>query len=522
MGWFRNLSIGQKFLVSFGLVLTLLALSLTALLFYLARINSYVDRHKRITVPAIVTAANMQREAYDLKLALHLHVQRNSPASVKDTFSQLDRHSAAIKAALDLYKGTHAARTHAVLFGMLTDHHRLDLVEQEDQALTDIAVSLEELTITWKRLLETSISVQPTMDQTDQLVTRMITGLNQLVDAHTQIDIEMKHEGDRLLGHARLIALTLALILALVIAATYVLATRQIADPLMTLATTADRVAHQDLSASFKPWPSRDEVGILAASLTSMLSSLRERGTALMRKTKELEAFSYSIAHDLKGPLREIEGFSSLLEKHFAESGDLPVKHHIDIIRKSSLRLTHMIDALLKYSRLEQQDLPRTQFNLLDMINQLVCERPPSPDGIVPTITVDLQFSHLYGEPASIRQALTNLLDNAIKFSRHSPAPKIRISGRRVETGWMVSICDNGIGFDPAQADKLFGLFERLHPAKEYEGTGVGLAIVKMVMEKHGGQVWAESSPGEGTTFYLAFPYSQEAISFQQSANTPS
>src|SRR5262249_21238341 len=417
IGWFRNLLIGQKFLVSFGLVLSLLALSLTALLFYLARINSYVDRHKRITVPAIVTAATMQREAYDLKLALHLQVQRNSPASVNDTLSQLDRHSAAIKAALDLYKGTHAARTHAVLFGMLTDHHRLDLVEQEDRALTDIAVSLEELTTTWKRLLESSTNVQPTMDQTDQLVTRMITGLNQLVDAHTQIDIEMKHEGDRLLGHARLIALTLALILALVIAATYVLATRHIAHPLMTLATTADRVAHQDLSATFKPWPSRDEVGILAASLTSMLSSLRERGTALMRKTKELEAFTYSIAHDLKGPLREIEGFSSLLEKLFAESGDPQVKHHIDIIRKSSLRLTHMIDALLKYSRLEQQDLPRTQFNLMDMINQLVCERPTSPDGITPTITVDLQFSHLYGEPASIRQALTNLLDNAIKFS---------------------------------------------------------------------------------------------------------
>src|SRR5262249_48631964 len=119
MGWFRNLSIGQKFLVSFGLVLTLLALSLTALLFYLARINSYVDRHRRIPVPPSVTAATMQREAYDLKLALHLHVQRTSPAPVKNPSTHLDRHSAAIKAALDLYKGTHAARTHAVLFGML-------------------------------------------------------------------------------------------------------------------------------------------------------------------------------------------------------------------------------------------------------------------------------------------------------------------------------------------------------------------------------------------------------------------
>jgi signal transduction histidine kinase len=237
-----------------------------------------------------------------------------------------------------------------------------------------------------------------------------------------------------------------------------------------------------------------------------MLTSLREHGAALMRKTKELEAFTYSIAHDLKGPLREIEGFSSLLEKHFTEAGDPQIKHHIDVIRKSSLRLTHMIDALLKYSRLEQQDLPRTEFNLLDMVNQLVRERHTPLAGITPMITVDLPFSHLYGEPVSIRQAITNLLDNAIKFSRHSPAPEIRISGRKAATGWVISIGDNGIGFDPAQADKLFGLFERLHSTNEYEGTGVGLAIVKMVMDKHGGRVWAESSPGQGSTFYLEFP----------------
>jgi signal transduction histidine kinase len=514
-GWLSRLSIGKKLALSFSVIFVLLIGSLGASLFYLSRVNSYVDRHKRITVPAIVTAANMQREVYDLKLALHLHVKRNSPDSIKDTISRLDRHSTALKAALELYNGTHAARTHPILYRMLADHHRLDLAEQEDRALADIAASLDDLTVNWKRLLESPSHLQPAMDQTDRLVRRMIDGLDQLVNAHTQIDIEMKHEGDQLLGRARLIALSLALILALVIAATYVLATRHIAHPLVTLAATADRVAHQDLSASFEPWPSRDEVGTLTASLTSMLTSLRERGTALMRKTKELEAFTYSIAHDLKGPLREIEGFSSLLEKHFAEAGDPKVKHHIDVIRKSSLRLTQMIDALLKYSRLEQQDLPRTQFNLLDMVNQLVRERHTQLGGITPTITVDLPFSHLYGEPVSIRQAITNLLDNAIKFSRHSPAPEVRISGRQTATEWILSIYDNGIGFDSGQADKLFGLFERLHPTNEYEGTGVGLAIVKMVMEKHEGRVWAESSPGQGSTFFLAFLKGSEAVSRQ-------
>jgi signal transduction histidine kinase len=455
----------------------------------------------------------MQREAYDLKLALHLPVERNSPDSLRATINRIDRHTMGIKSDLDLYKRMHAARTHPVLYGMLKDKNRLDLAEQEDRALADIAASLDELTVTWKTLLESPTPLQPAVTQTDELVTHMIDGLAQLVDAHTQIDIEMKLEGDRLLSRARLIALSLALILALAIAGTYILTTRHIAHPLMSLAATADRVAHQDLSATFEPWPSRDEVGTLAASLTSMLANLREHGTALMRKTKELEAFTYSIAHDLKGPLREIEGFSSLLEKHFAESGDPQVKHHVDVIRKSSLRLTHMIDALLKYSRLEQQDLPRTQFNLLDMVDQLVRERHTQLGGTTPMITIDLQFSHLYGESVSIHQALTNLLDNAIKFSHHSPAPEIRIVGQQTASGWMISISDNGIGFDPAQADKIFGLFERLHSGNEYDGTGVGLAIVKMVMEKHGGRVWAESFPGQGSTFFLEFPESKEAVS---------
>jgi signal transduction histidine kinase len=294
---------------------------------------------------------------------------------------------------------------------------------------------------------------------------------------------------------------------------------RLVAGPLQRLAATADRVAHHDLTAQFEPWPTRDEVGILANSLTAMLGNLRERGTALMRKTKELEAFTYSIAHDLKGPLREIEGFSSLLEKRFQEAGDLQVQHHIDVIRRSALRLTHMIDALLKYSRLEQQDLPRTRFNVLEMIDSLLVDRQNQFTGITPQITVNLPFADLFGEPVSIRQALVNLLDNALKFSRNSPAPTIHIGGQQTTNERMLWIQDNGIGFDADQREKLFGLFERLHNAQDYEGTGVGLAIVKMVVEKHGGRVWAESSPGKGSTFFLAFPDGQEAVSLQRSAS---
>jgi signal transduction histidine kinase len=319
----------------------------------------------------------------------------------------------------------------------------------------------------------------------------------------------MKHEGDRLLGQARFIALSLTVFLALVIAATYLLATRHIVRPLTSLAATADRVAHHDLSAQFAPWPSRDEVGTLAGSLTTMLASLREHGTSLLRKTKELEAFTYSIAHDLKGPLREIEGFSSLLEKQFSETGDAQVKHHIAVIRQSALKLTHMIDALLKYSRLEQQALPKQRFNIREMVTSLIHERISSAPHASPAVHVELPFEELYGEPVSIRQALANLLDNAMKFSRHRPDPEIWIDGSRNDGERILRVRDNGIGFDMAQTEKIFGLFERLHGPHEYEGTGVGLAIVRLVMDKHGGRVWAESSVDEGSTFFLGFPNPQ-------------
>jgi signal transduction histidine kinase len=497
-GWFRHLSIGQKLLISFGLILSLLALSLTALLFYLARINSYVDRHKRITVPAIVTAANMRREAYDVKLALHSSDQRkSSDSTANQTPARLLHHMSALSRALDLYKATHAARTHSVLYGMLAEHQRLDLADQEDRAIEDIAVSLAALSANVDQI-ETA--------EADRLMTQVTERLDQLMDTHTQIDVEMKREGDRLVGRARLIALSLALLLGLVIAVTYVLASRHIVRPLMTLAATADRVAHHDLAAQFPSWPSHDEVGTLAGSLTTMLHSLREHGTSLVRKTKELEAFTYSIAHDLKGPLREIEGFSSLLEKHFSESSDQQVKHHIGVIRQSALRLTHMIDALLKYSRLEQQTLPKQYFNLREMLASLLNDRVSTAHNRQPTFRLDLSFDELYGEPVSIRQALANLLDNAIKFSRLRPAPAIWITGTQSQAENVLSIRDNGIGFDMAHADKIFGLFERLHSPQDYEGTGVGLAIVRLIMEKHGGRVLVESSPDQGSTFSLVFP----------------
>ena len=509
-------SIGQKFFLSFGGIIVLLALSLTALIFYLNRINSYVDRHKRITVPAIVTAATMQRSVYEMDITLLSLEQRGNGVDRAQAVSRLTAEDERLRQLLELYRSTHAARTHPVLFEMLTQHSRVDLADQEDRAIAEIGHALQELNGVWKA----AASVTPgaaeanllPFAKADLLLTQLMKDLDQLVQAHTDIDAEMKLEGDRLLQQARLIALGLVAGLGLVITWMYLSVSRRIAKPLQHLSVTADRVAHHDLTAQFETWPGRDEVATLATSLSSMVTSLRDQTAALARKTRELEAFTYSVAHDLKGPLREIEGFSSLLEKQFADGADAQTSHHIDVIRRSALRLTHMIDALLKYSRLEQQDLPCQRFNILELVASLIADRFSGLQGLKPRVQVELPFAALFGEPVSIRQAIGNLLDNAAKFSRRTIAPTITIGGSRTATERILWIQDNGIGFEPSQNAKIFGLFERLHNPQDYEGTGVGLAIVKLVMDKHNGRVWAESTPGTGSTFYLAFPECVDAV----------
>ena len=515
--WFRNLPIGSKLLTSFGLLFLLLGLSLAAILFYLTQTNSYVERHQRITVPAIVTAADIRRRAFEMNLTLHRFLENPSAADRKDTLHRLDELAAEIRRALEFYRVTHAARTHPVLFRMLTEHEQVVLADQEDMALTRIVDTLSQLTPRWTRIiLHDARSSQADRhlisSEADILFHRLTDDLDALMDTHTKIDVEMKREGDLLVNRARLTALALVALLSIVLAATYGIVTAQVARPLKHLAATADRVAHRDLSAHFEPRHTQDEVGQLTDSLRVMLGTLREQTRSLERKTRELESFTYSAAHDLKGPLREIEGFSTLLARNYSAGLEPTAQHYLAMIQSSTLRLAALIDDLLRYSRLEQQTLPHSAIHLRSMIDGVMAEqlRGVTP---APAIHIDLPSCDLSGEPASVRQAFINLIGNALKFSRNVPQPEISIGGRVTGGELVVWVKDNGIGFESGESERIFGLFERLHAPGDYEGTGVGLAIVKLVMEKHGGRAWAESSPGKGSTFYLAFPLTADSAS---------
>ncbi len=511
LAWFHRLTLAQKFLVSFGSLLVLLGLSLAAILFYLSKINSYVERHNRITVPAVVTAANMRQTTFQMNLAL-TSIEQNSSMQTKTVlFARLEQEESRIRDTLAFYRATHAARTHPVLFGMLTRHDRVALADQEERLLDRMASLVDKISSHRKTLAASSRRVPApessaaTFEEAQALYAQLTEALTALIEVHTKIDTEMKLEGDALLSQARLVILALVILLMMVIAMTYRVVSTQVATPLRRLAGAADRLAHGDLRARFDVWPARDEVGELSASLALMLTTLHERTTALERKTRELEAFSYSVAHDLKGPLREIEGFSSLIEDKYSGALDSVPRQYLAQIRGSALRMTALIDALLNYSRLEQQTLPKSRVHLGALVEHVVASRQIVASTQDARITVDLPAIDVWGEPTSIQQAVGNLLDNALKFSRHETAD-ISIGGTRGQGESILWVKDNGIGFDPRHADKLFGLFERLHSSDRYEGTGVGLAIVKLVMDKHGGRVWAESSPDKGSTFFLAFP----------------
>jgi PAS domain S-box-containing protein len=227
-----------------------------------------------------------------------------------------------------------------------------------------------------------------------------------------------------------------------------------------------------------------------------------ERTAQLEAANKELEAFSYSISHDLRAPLRVIDGYTRILEKDYEPSLDAEGRRVCGIICGQTQRMGKLIDDLLAFSRLSQTVMHMFPINVEALANS-VFDDLATPEA---RERIDFHIDPLppaVGDPTMIRQVWTNLLANAIKFSANRERAVIEVSGRQQARENVYSVRDNGVGFDMQYADKLFGVFQRLHGKREFEGTGVGLAIVQRVIHRHGGRVWAESEVGQGAVFYF-------------------
>jgi PAS domain S-box-containing protein len=234
-------------------------------------------------------------------------------------------------------------------------------------------------------------------------------------------------------------------------------------------------------------------------------AKLQDHARELQETNRELEGVAYTISHDLRAPLRAINGFARILVDDFGQALDEEAKRRLAVIEKNAIKMGLLIDDLLAFSR-----AGRTAMNIsrIDM-SSLVAEVVETLKSFDAGAKADIHVAALpaaQGDLALIRQVLANLLENAVKFSRNKSDRRIEVGSfeRDGKQGYFVR--DNGVGFDTKYNDKIFGVFQRLVTDREFEGTGVGLAIVHRLVTRHGGRVWAESRPGEGATFYFTLP----------------
>jgi len=233
---------------------------------------------------------------------------------------------------------------------------------------------------------------------------------------------------------------------------------------------------------------------------------IEARTAALNAKTRELETFAYSVAHDLKAPLRGIDGYSRLLLEEYA--GELDKEGHgfLKTIQSSTDEMNRLIDDLLEYSRLERRELKTNRLELAPLVNLVVEEKKRESGGKPIDFVVNLNGETVIADSNGLTQSLRNYLDNAVKFTGKVAAPRVEIGARENGANCVVWVRDNGVGFDMKNHDRIFDIFQRLSVTDDYPGTGIGLAIVRKAMERMGGRAWAESKPGEGATFYLEIP----------------
>jgi len=239
-------------------------------------------------------------------------------------------------------------------------------------------------------------------------------------------------------------------------------------------------------------------------------SRVQQRTVELQAANRELESFSHSVSHDLRAPLRHIAGYSELLKESAGSSLEGESLHYLDAIIKSAGRMGNLIDDLLGFARIARTEVQRTTVSLDEILQETLKDLRAESEGRKIAWKID-PLPRVEGDPSMLRLVFTNLISNALKFTRTRPEAQIVIGGRNEENGEVeVFIRDNGVGFDSQYMDKLFNVFQRLHSSTEFEGTGIGLANVRRIVERHGGRVWAEGSLDGGAIFNFSLPKLQK------------
>lgn len=273
--------------------------------------------------------------------------------------------------------------------------------------------------------------------------------------------------------------------------------------PIRALTGLTARAAAGDLAQNIS-LARRDELGTLATSFNTMIASLRERTEELARSNADLEQFAYITSHDLKEPLRSVAGFAQLLEKRYRDKLDDRAIDYIHRVVGGTERMRLLIDDLLSYSRVSIGPRTMNRVNLGSAVQEVLGALSTSISESQARVHVGA-LPVVRGEPRPLSILFQNLIANAIKFRRDEP-PVIRINAEEEDGVWHFTVQDNGIGIAPQYSERVFQVFQRLHRQEEYPGTGIGLAVCKKIVERHGGRIWLESEPDAGTTFHFTIP----------------
>jgi two-component system sensor histidine kinase/response regulator len=243
----------------------------------------------------------------------------------------------------------------------------------------------------------------------------------------------------------------------------------------------------------------------IAGEMSRLNMVLEQRNEDLTAANSDLEAFSHSVSHDLRMPLRHIQAYVSMIEESALPKLNADEQRRLKGVREAAQRMSQLIDDLLAFSRIGRTAMRKVPVDLNALVHAVIAELQPELKSRKVEWTLQ-QLPYISGDRALLHQVFLNLLANAVKYTRTRAEARVQVFAIEQDDEIIVGVKDNGVGFDPAYSDKLFGVFQRLHSATDFEGTGVGLANVRRIVQRHGGRTWADSALNEGATFYFSLP----------------
>jgi signal transduction histidine kinase len=504
---FANLKLSTKLSLSFGMVfLAFIAVIITASL-TLSELSHYQQETFVRDLPATEGMATLSVNIRRMKTAVQMFILLEDPTGKDKAIAEIEE----------------VTKENEDIIEQLKD------IFQNDREMSDLLSSIDRRLSNFSKRIkggfmpagldakDLSVRTSALRDEREN-VNQMEALANELKDLSTKYSAGQTARAKDQAQHSIGVLWTVGLLGVTTSLALVVLLSRMTILPLSQLTVAAKQLEESNNAVLVKDEGRTDEVGVLTRTFNNMVTAIKERelerDKALGRlevSNAELKQFAYVAAHDLKEPLRTISNYLSLLGERLEGKLDEKGERFWKTVVDSSHRMDALISGLLTYAKLGSKALTPRQVDMNDVVSKVLGDLK-----VVLSETGAKVEKHnlplIYADGTQIGQLVQNLIVNGIKF-RGSDSPKVDIGANRVSNGWMFYVRDNGIGFDMQFQDRIFLIFQRLHGRDEYAGTGLGLAVCKRIVERHGGKIWAESKEGEGSTFFFTLPDDLQTVS---------